>query len=77
MTILHAWFSEKQKNQKINHNNRINERNKPVSNIYLNTSGKEIEITSVSETEDHGLNTDYFDDIKYLGTVTEWVRSIY
>lgn len=77
MTILHAWFSEKQKNQQINHNNRINERNKPVSNIYLNASGKEIEITSVSKTEDHGLNTDCFDDIKYLGTVTEWVRSIY
>lgn len=77
MTILHAWFSEKQKNQNINVNNRINKRNKPVSNIYLNASGKEIEITSVSETEDHGLNTDYFDDIKYLGTVTEWVRSIY
>lgn len=42
--------------------------------VYLTTEGKEVEVTCVTDTpDDHGMK---WDDMVYVGEVTEWVRGL-
>jgi len=47
----------------------------PKSSIYLNTNGEKIEVTEVSKKSPEEFDKK-FDDMKYVGVVTKWVRSI-
>ena len=80
---MHGWFSQKQKEIK---NDQIrldilSEKPKPIpipiSNIYLNNKGDEVEVTMVSSNKEHGANTYYLDDIEYIGLLSKWVRCVY
>ena len=76
---LHGWYSEKQKKANGDNKYTFNSFNKttPVSHIYINSKGEEIEVTLVSKNLNHGSNEKVFDDIKYRGKFIEWVRNIY
>ncbi len=79
MSRLHAWFSKKQKENKMKFvtyykGSYSSSGPSPISNLWLNEKGEKVEITTVSKTLDHGCN---FDDFEYKGIVTEWVSSIY
>lgn len=79
--IFHGWYSEKQK--KANGNKKYSifsfnkNKNKPISHIYHNSKGEEIEVTFVSRDLNHGTNENIFDDIQYKGMFVKWVRNIY
>jgi len=62
-----GWYSEKQRN--------ISWRNdKPCAHVYLTPEGKEVLVTEITM----GLTTSSkWDDIKMVGPVDKWVRSIY
>ena len=77
--IFHCWYSEKQKKAKGDNKYNINSFNKtnPISHIYVNSKGEEIEVTVVSKTLNHGDNETVFDDMKYKGMVVKWVRNMY
>ena len=62
-----GWYSEKQRN--------ISWRDdKPCAHVYLTPEGKEVLVTEVTM----GLTTSSkWDDIKMIGPVDKWVRSIY
>ncbi len=75
MSIMYGWYSSKMKqnivaNMKEKH---------PISNIYLTTDDKEVEVTIVSDkNEDYGgANIKSFPDLIYVGELKDWVRSIY
>jgi len=73
--IEYGYYSEKQKNQRCNAL-RSQRGRYPTSSIYLNIKGEEIEITEVSKKSLEELDSGW-DDIKYVGVVTKWVRSIF
>ena len=58
--MYYAWYSEKQR------------KSTRKTFIYLNTDNKEVETTSVSQTN----TPPSFDDVRSLGKVTKWVRNI-
>ena len=65
-----GWYSEKQRNILWECKHDIN----PCANVYLTPEGKEIIVTEVTD----GLTTSSkWDDIKMVGPVDKWVRSIY
>ena len=62
-----GWYSEKQRN--ISWCN-----DKPCAHVYLTPEGKEVLVTEITM----GLTTSSkWDDIKMVGPVDKWVRSIY
>jgi hypothetical protein len=73
--IKYGYYSEKQKNLRFNVT-RSQRGRYPMSNIYLDPQGNEIEVTEVSKKtpEEFGKR---FDDVKYVGIVTKWVSSIF
>ena len=74
--IYHGWYSKKQK--KIIDNITYNDgKQHPISNIYLDKYGNEVEVTMVSQEKYHRANKYYLDDIEYKGLLTKWIRSIY
>ena len=73
--IQYGYYSEKQKNLRCNAM-RSQRGRYPKSSIYLNTNGEEIEVTEVSKKSPEEFDKN-FDDIKYVGVVTKWVRSIF
>ena len=77
--IFHGWFSEKQKKAKGDnkHNLFTNNKTNPISHIYHNSKGEEIEVTVVSKDLNHGANENVFDDMKYKGMLIKWVGNIY
>ena len=50
MTIIYGWYSNKMKEQNIFH--RFGRKKEPISNIYLSTDNKEVEVTIVSSKND-------------------------
>ena len=73
--IQYGYYSEKQKNRRCNAM-RSQRGRYPKSSIYLNTNGEKIEVTEVSKKSPEELDSGW-DDIKYVGVVTKWVRSIF
>ena len=73
--INYGYYSEKQKNLRFTATRRQRGRYS-MSNIYLDQQGNEIEITEVSKKSPEEFDK-RFDDVKYVGIVTKWVRSIY
>ena len=79
--LYYGWYSQKQKDRrasplvsyKFNGKERINRAEQPISNIYKHVDGREVEITEVR------LNNTppNFDDAKYVGQCTNWVRAVY
>ena len=70
-----GWYSEKQRNcnWRLIHVNEDGYEH-PSANIYLTPEGKEITVTEVTD----GLTTSSkWDDMKMVGPVSKWVRSIY
>ena len=68
-----GWYSEKQRNI-IWKSHQFDKKPHPCANIYLTPEGKEILITEVTE----GLTPDSaWDDMKMVGPVVEWKKSIY
>jgi len=62
-----GWYSEKQRNV-------LWGDDKPCAYVYLTPEGKEVLVTEVTM----GLTTSgKWDDIKMIGPVDKWVRSIY
>lgn len=66
----HGWYSEKQieaVRSIITDNSNIC----PLTHIYLDINDREVEVTSVTNTKEHGMK---FDDVVYVGPVTRWLR---
>jgi hypothetical protein len=72
--IQYGYYSEKQKNQRCNAM-RSQRGRYPKSSIYLNTNGEKIEVTEVTKKSPEEFKS-RFDDMKYVGVVTKYVRSI-
>ena len=72
--IQYGYYSEKQKNQRCNAM-RSQRGRYPKSSIYLNTNGEKIEVTEVTKKSPEEFES-RFDDMKYVGVVTKYVRSI-
>lgn len=69
--MLYAWYSPTQKKY-----HRFNPKKKSIelsyySYIYLNTGGKEVEVTEVTSNPEF---ISYFKDAKRIGMVTKFVR---
>jgi len=73
--IQYGYYSEKQKNQRCNAI-RTQRGRYPISSVYLNSKGEEIEVTEVTKKSPEELDSGW-DDIIYVGVVTKWVRSIF
>ena len=73
--LLYGWYSEKQKSMNIRNNLDSNTR-RPISNIYIDFKGNEVEITQVCPRK-NDFNIGFFDDGKFVGLVTEWHKSVY
>ena len=81
--LYHGWYSQKQKDRKdrtscvvyskFSGEARINRTEQPISNIYKHVDGREVEITTVTLKK----TPPNFDDVKYVGQCTNWVRSVY
>jgi hypothetical protein len=71
--LYHGWYSQKQKDRKSDIIRSDNTMSVPISNIYKHVDGREVEITSVSSTK----TPPNFDDVKYVGQCTNWLRSVY
>ena len=76
--VLHGWFSQKQKEVMAEPSPRRGDDNgkrefkaSPTS-IYLTPSGEEVEITEVGKNPNNPSSL--FDDFKYVGVVTKWLR---
>jgi len=72
--VQYAWYSPTQK--KYNKED-IMRKNKGISYssfIYLNTDGKEVEVTEVASNPEF---ISYFKDAKRVGMVTKFVRHTY
>ena len=68
----HAYFSQKQKDTNPGQNWKGVKQ--PISNIYLNENGEEVEITEVSTKV---KSSRLFNDMIYRGIVVKWHYSIY
>ena len=75
MTIKYGWYSNKMKEQ--NNYRRLDRKKKPISNIYLTTDDKEVEVTIVSSKNENygGANIKSFPDLIYVGELKRWIRS--
>tara|TARA_B100001540_G_C15448347_1_gene479949 strand:- start:180 stop:416 length:237 start_codon:yes stop_codon:yes gene_type:complete len=71
--ILHGWFSQTQKKYISQVTPLQSTEKTPISNIYLNIDGKEVEVTEVKHSKDICV----FEDAEYVGICIKWVRSIY
>lgn len=61
---LYGWFSQKALRQGA------------PSSFYGLPEGGEIEVTLVTNTKDHEILSDqYFDDVVFVGEVTNWLRA--
>lgn len=76
---LYGFFSEKAKQARIDENREM-----PISCMYLGEFGGEIEITAVFDVnnfknvQDCKENNDYnWDDATYVGKVLKYIRPIY
>ena len=75
--ICHAFFSQKQKENFLERKFKgYDNLNRPNTNIYLTTDGREVEVTEVCKEAD-SYNKKGFPDFVYLGQVTKWVRVKY
>ena len=70
--ILYGWFSYTQKKNNIQIS-YFNLKPRPISNIYLDINGKEVEVTEVKASKDISA----YEDAKCVGICIKWVRSIY
>ena len=66
--MYYGWFSLTQKKC---HKSVANIKKNYSSYIYLNTNGKEVEVTEITSNPDF---ISYFKDAKRVGTVTKFVR---
>lgn len=75
MVIKYGWYSNKMKEQNIYL--RLGRKKKPISNIYLTTDDKEVEVTIVSSKNENygGANIKSFPDLIYVGELKRWIRS--
>mgnify|MGYP001354881268 CR=1 FL=1 len=75
MTIIYGWYSNKMKEQNIFRG--FGRKKEPISNIYLTTDDKEVEVTIVSSKNENygGANIKSFPDLIYVGELKKWIRS--
>jgi len=75
MAIKYGWYSNKMKEQ--NNYRRLGRKKNPISNIYLTTDDKEVEVTIVSSKNENygGANIKSFPDLIYVGELKRWIRS--
>tara|TARA_Y100000996_G_C22299993_1_gene551732 strand:+ start:286 stop:603 length:318 start_codon:yes stop_codon:yes gene_type:complete len=71
----HAWFSPTQKKCTLDIYKLSNNKS-PLSSIYLDFDGNEVEVTYVSKNI-NSINNTSWDDFKYVGKVKKWVRGIF
>ena len=69
--VLYAWYSPTQKKYCKQDTKRKSNGQSYSSYIYLNTDGKEVEVTEVVSNPDF---ISYFKDAKRVGMVTKFVR---
>ena len=69
--MLYAWYSPTQKKYCKENTKRKNNGLRYSSFIYLNTDGKEVEVTEVTSNPEF---ISYFKDAKRVGMVTKFVR---
>ena len=72
--LKHAWFSEKAKYSLYKNLQSDDNKKSPISHIYLDKDGNEVEVTTVGEQKDFKY---LWDDKVYIGIVTTWIRNIY
>lgn len=68
-----GWYSEKQRNCRYQLR-YAQDKEYPSANIYLTPEGKEVVVTEVT---DGLVTTSTWNDMKMIGPVSKWVRSIY
>ena len=71
-----GWYSEKQRNAVWECEKRSYNDNNPryCAHVYLQPNGKEVIVTSVSDSYDGKPS---WDDVKLVGPVIKWVRNIH
>jgi len=75
-TIFNGWFSQNSKDHAIKKNKMLmGGELRPISYIYLNTDGKEVEVTEVSTSKNISLSG--WKDHVYKGKFVKWIRSVY
>jgi len=67
---LYGFYSEETKQERIDANKQ-NDKQMPVSCIYLGEYGGEIEVTAVFDSKDGGLSTEY------VGRIVKYSRAIF
>ena len=72
--MLYAWYSPTQKKYCKEDTTRKSNGQSYSSYIYLNTDGKEVEVTEVVSDPEF---ISYFKDAKRVGMVTKFVRHTY
>ena len=72
--VLYAWYSPTQKKYYKKDTSRKSNGLSYSSFIYLNTDGKEVEVTEVTSNPEF---ISYFKDAKRVGMVTKFVRHTY
>ena len=77
MAIKYGWYSNKMKEQ--NNYLRLGRKKKPISNIYLTTDDKEVEVTIVSSKNENygGANIKSFPDLVYVGELKSHVKPVF
>ena len=77
MTIIYGWYSNKMKEQNIFR--AFGRKKEPISNIYLTTDDKEVEVTIVSSKNENygGANIKSFPDLVYVGELKSHVKPIF
>lgn len=73
--LMYGWYSEKQKTMNIRYNLNYNTGH-PISNIYIDFKGNQVEITQVCSRK-NDFNINFFDDGRFVGLVVDWHKSIY
>ena len=71
----YGWFSVTQKKMR-NDVKDVHDTKRPISNIYRDFVGNEVEITCVSKYKEYDKNSP-ITDLKFVGRVKEWVRGVY
>jgi hypothetical protein len=74
--VYHAWYSDKQRDNRLNrrvyHHDMGTYDNIPGSIYWLDCHGNPVEVTMVSQTDDHGCNVEFIDDLQYRGIVLKY-----
>tara|TARA_Y100000816_G_C25842425_1_gene440208 strand:- start:282 stop:533 length:252 start_codon:yes stop_codon:yes gene_type:complete len=76
--IKHAFYSETQKKNisRFTIMEGVKESKTPISSVYLNVKGEQIEVTEICPIKDE-THKERFNDSVYKGVVVKWYKSIY